>query len=247
MKGISAVFLIILGLSVGLSFGAACGNPSDIAPKRSLLVSTEYDYTFLTRRGSVGGVTFSSQRALVRIGYSWFNVVELSAYAGGADWNAGFPHGMRLNGSWELTPGLGFRVRPYNFELGPFKARLLGDAKIFYTRSGGTIPRPAGSFDVYFWWLHSMIYGILALDYKNIGLYGGVFYHYSQITTQWTNKTTGKTAKSYFTVFNPVYPRPVLGFNWYLGKNFTIDIETLPWFDGTKILPTFYLGVSQYN
>lgn len=246
MKDIAIVSFIIC-ISVGISLGSATGNPSDISPKWSLLVSTEYDCIFVLRKGSVGKVIFSSQRAVVRIGYSWFNVFELSAYGGGADWNADFPHEMKLNGTWELTPGLGIRLRPYNFELGPFKARVVGEAKAFYLRSGGTIPRPAGSFDVYFWWLHSMIYGTLALDYKNVGVYGGIFYHYSQVTAEWTNKTTGRSEKSYFTIFNPVYPRPVIGFNWYLGKNFTIDIETLPWFDGTKILPAFYLGVSQHN
>ena len=136
---IKLYLLSIIFIPGAAIFATDFGNPADMPPKGSIEAAADYSKHFIYTENDAIHSQFISQRLLVRIGYVFYKWLQLSLFVGGADGDLiteNFCGGSRINGSWELSPGAGIRIKPpLKFDALGMRFHLLIDGRYLFIRS----------------------------------------------------------------------------------------------------------------
>lgn len=249
-------------LLVSTAGAVSFGNPADIPHRKSLSVSAEYSRQFLYTSSASYSNTIISQRLMMRMGYTFFKWLEVYALAGGCDGDLswGYPSAgvsIDLNGSWELSPGVGIRLKPnIKFNSLGMKWHLLFEGRYIFIRSRQQkFIVPAGT----------SIEGMVTLnEFEASGLVSGyyrkldlAFYAGLAMKSIWSEFAVGNekvflgASMSVNELFFPHMVFPFFGINWNLGNNYVVCFEgnLADWKELGSLNPKFgfSIGISQYR
>ncbi len=271
------LFILINFAFAACIWCASFGNPAELPPQASVCAAAEYSRQFLYTANDNYSCEMRSQRFLVRIGYVFYRWLELYGYIGGADadltkTNIVKDYTKDSNGSWELAPGAGLRIKPpLKFSALGLKFHMLLDGKYLFIRSRQEVIYENG------WYKKGKLNinefsgaGMFVGQYRrfNLWFYAGVAARYVWAEMPYTANSTITIGSSTITLedegtellgtsmspremFFPHMIFPILGINWNIGGEYVIcfeanlsDISELLNL-GPKV--SFTLGVSHYK
>lgn len=237
-----AVMVIVLARLGG---AVPFGNPADLPPKGSIEVSADVSKQFLFTRNNAYSNKYVPHQLFVRLGYAPFKWILLNGYLGAsdADWHwkpNQLANEIFLDGSWELSPGVGVKVLPpVKFEGLGFRWHVFAEAKYIFIRSRySEYVLPSGLWSLKMKTsINQFEMGGFVVGYNrryNISFYGGLAGRFVSATAYYTaisaqgrvykdklpmGTSFGNTSILTLAVF------PVVGVNWHITETLVLDVE----------------------
>ena len=255
MKIKSKIIFIVL-LYVSFALAISFGTPADLPPTSGAVnVTAEYSKQFIYTANPTYASMFNSHRLSLTVGYTFLKWLELYGLVGGADADLSWgtqknkSHTIDLNGTWELNPGVGIRIKPpVKFSAIGFKFHIMAQARYQFIRSKQEdYFVPSGMKMTGTVRLNEFEAGGMLVGYYrkfNMSFYAGVAtrYEWSEINyTASLDKTFGSqritysisdqklllgTSISADETFFPHMVYPFFGINWHFAESYIFSIET---------------------
>ncbi len=237
----AGVILLLMGLAEAVPFG----NPANLPPKGSIEVSADVSKQFLFTRNDNYSSKYVPHQFFLMLGYTPFKWIMINGYLGASDadwyWKPNqIPDEIFLDGSWEMSPGIGVKVLPpVKFEGIGFLWHIFAEAKYVFIRSRySEYMLPSGMWTLKMKSdLNQFEMGGFVVGYNRryrVSFYGGLAARYVSASAYYTaisaagrvykgtmnmGTSFGNTRLITMAVF------PVVGINWHINETLSLDIE----------------------